>query len=89
MTMLLFVSFANSQCYQARPAWREKRLEEFWLLKFAEETKGHSTNVLVGMLKVVTDRIAELIPILWNTYHTRIISCFNFPSGFVFGHISQ
>jgi hypothetical protein len=47
MTMFLLVKSVDHRCYKTGTTRREQRLQEFRFLKFAEEPKGHSTDVLV------------------------------------------
>ena len=92
VTMFLDISEVGVDCYETRPTWWQQRFEEFRFVEFAEEPQCHATHVLVRMLQVISDGIARPSTpdqIRVGTYHTRIISCFNFPSGFVFGHTSQ
>jgi len=91
MTMfLLSVNVKGEKLYQTRATRRQERFEKFWFLKFTQETERHSADILIGMLQVIPNCVAIVnYRQTGFTYHTRIISCFSFPSGFVFGHISQ
>lgn len=44
--------------YETSASRRKEGLKEFWFLKFAEKPKGHSTNVLIWMLKIIPNGIA-------------------------------
>jgi hypothetical protein len=59
MTMFLLVKSVAHGCYKTGPTRREQRLQEFRFLEFAEESKGHPTDILVWMLKVISNCIAE------------------------------
>jgi len=49
------------KAYETRSAWGKKGLKELWFTKLAEESKCHSTYILIGMLKIVSDCIANIM----------------------------
>jgi hypothetical protein len=43
---------------KARPSRRQEGLDEFGFAKLAEEAESISTNILVRVLKIITDSVA-------------------------------
>jgi hypothetical protein len=85
--------------FETLPGRGEERLDKLGFAKLAEETEGVTPDILVRMLKVIPDTIAEGVyvsmpthqtraPSTNATYQTRIISCFSFPWASSLGHIS-
>lgn len=92
----------NTRTYQTRAHTLNQRLKHFGLANLAQETQGRTTNVLIGVLQVVSQRIAAegwrqfaryglglLCFCVVVTYQTRMNSSLSLPSGLVLGQISQ
>ena len=80
--------------FEARPGGGQERLDELGFSELAEEAQCVSSDVLIGVLQVISDAIAARNqspgassgPV--STYQTSIISCFSFPPASSLGHIS-
>lgn len=84
---------------QAGACGREEGFNEFRFSELAQESQGVSSDVFVGVLKIVTDTVTAqkdrlLESMAYNVgmrqvpYQTRIISCFSLPFASSFGQIS-
>jgi len=56
--------------FQTRSAWWKERLKELWFAKFAEKSKRHSTDILIGMLKIVSNCVAKMSFSIFETSPT-------------------
>ena len=53
------LSDVSMPVFEAGSSRGKEGFDKFWLLEFAEESKGVSANVLVGMLKIIPYAITE------------------------------
>jgi hypothetical protein len=88
----------QSRAYKARTDGGDQGFEQLRLSNLLEETQGSTADVLVGMLEIVTDRVAVSLDSVHgamarfetaDAHQTRIISCLSFPCSSSLGQTSQ
>jgi hypothetical protein len=70
--------------YKARSDSGNQRFQQLGFADFLQESQSGPSDILIWMLQVISDGVTDHMssPNSYcgsGTYHTRIISCFNFP----------